>query len=99
MSEIICAIGSHRSLRSDGAPDLLHPTVSLRSVIGYHRRDWITRDSITRVVVVLRFLGVEAFLILRFLSAILTTSLNDAPGSLIYSRKPASFFLSPWLSG
>jgi protein-S-isoprenylcysteine O-methyltransferase Ste14 len=43
-------------------------------------KDWVTRDRLTRVVVVLWFLGVEAFLILQFLSAILTTTFNDALG-------------------
>ena len=43
-------------------------------------RNLVTRDNLTRVVVVLWFLGVEAFLTLQFVSAILTTSLSDALG-------------------
>src|ERR1700689_3921272 len=43
-------------------------------------RSLVTRDNLTRVVVVLWFLAVEAFLLFQFVSAILTTKLNDALG-------------------
>jgi protein-S-isoprenylcysteine O-methyltransferase Ste14 len=43
-------------------------------------KTWITRDRLTRVVVVVWFLCVEAFLILQFLSAVLTASSSDTIG-------------------